>query len=167
MRSKQPRAINDLRSSNKLHTWVQSMDARDTARAEVMSLRTTMLAQQSEIARLQAKLTLKRTTRSTPATTTTTTTTSMTDAQLKALIEQGIANALAAHDADRSQNGEDSHDFGMGARRQAPPTRECTYQYFMKCKPLYFKGIEGVVELTQWFERMETVFCISNCTMEN
>nr|GEV32618.1 reverse transcriptase domain-containing protein [Tanacetum cinerariifolium] len=30
-----------------------------------------------------------------------------------------------------------------------------------------FKGTEGVVELTQWFERMETVFRISNCTMEN
>ncbi|GKD12925.1 reverse transcriptase domain-containing protein [Tanacetum coccineum] len=37
----------------------------------------------------------------------------------------------------------------------------------MKCKPLYFKGTEGVVELTQWFERMEIVFRISNCTMEN
>ncbi|GJV70660.1 reverse transcriptase domain-containing protein [Tanacetum coccineum] len=37
----------------------------------------------------------------------------------------------------------------------------------MKCKPLYFKGTEGVVELTHWFERMETVFRISNCTMEN
>ncbi|GKF04203.1 reverse transcriptase domain-containing protein, partial [Tanacetum coccineum] len=28
-------------------------------------------------------------------------------------------------------------------------------------------GTEGAVDLTQWFERMETVFCISNCTMEN
>ncbi|GKF46351.1 hypothetical protein Tco_0136153, partial [Tanacetum coccineum] len=28
-------------------------------------------------------------------------------------------------------------------------------------------GTEGVVDLTQWFERMETVFCISNCTVEN
>ncbi|GJV40461.1 putative reverse transcriptase domain-containing protein [Tanacetum coccineum] len=37
----------------------------------------------------------------------------------------------------------------------------------MKCKPLYFKGTEGVVELTQWFERMETVFRISNCFVEN
>ncbi|GJR88200.1 reverse transcriptase domain-containing protein [Tanacetum coccineum] len=37
----------------------------------------------------------------------------------------------------------------------------------MKCKPLYFKGTEGVVELTQWFERMETVFRISNCSVEN
>ncbi|GJV57993.1 hypothetical protein Tco_1458998 [Tanacetum coccineum] len=32
----------------------------------------------------------------------------------------------------------------------------------MKCQPLYFKGTEGVVELTQCFERMETVFCINN-----
>ncbi|GJT59067.1 hypothetical protein Tco_1002600 [Tanacetum coccineum] len=40
-------------------------------------------------------------------------------------------------------------------------------QDFMKCKPLYFKGTEGVVELTQWFERMETVFRISNCSVEN
>ncbi|GKC37904.1 reverse transcriptase domain-containing protein [Tanacetum coccineum] len=37
----------------------------------------------------------------------------------------------------------------------------------MKCKPLYFKGTEGVVELTQWFEKMETVFRISNCSVEN
>ncbi|GKG16170.1 hypothetical protein Tco_0358493, partial [Tanacetum coccineum] len=45
--------------------------------------------------------------------------------------------------------------------------RECTYQDFIKCKPLHFKGTEGVVELTQWFERMETVFHISNCSVEN
>ncbi|GKB10974.1 reverse transcriptase domain-containing protein [Tanacetum coccineum] len=107
----------------------------------------------------------KRTTRSTLATTTTTT--PMTDAQLKALIDQGVADALAAHDADRSQNGKDSHDSGTGVRRQAPLARKYTYPDFMKCKPLYFKGTEGVIELTQWFERMETVFCISNCTVEN
>ncbi|GJV25136.1 reverse transcriptase domain-containing protein [Tanacetum coccineum] len=60
-----------------------------------------------------------------------------------------------------------NHDSGTGVRRQAPPARECTYPDFMKCKPLYFKGTEGVIELTQWFERMETVFCISNCPVEN
>ncbi|GJS42299.1 putative reverse transcriptase domain-containing protein [Tanacetum coccineum] len=58
----------------------------------------------------------KRTTRSTPAPITT----SVTDEQLKRLIDQGIANALAARNADRSQNGEDSHDSGTGVRRQAP-----------------------------------------------
>ncbi|GJY47827.1 putative reverse transcriptase domain-containing protein [Tanacetum coccineum] len=79
----------------------------------------------------------------------------------------GVADALAACDADRSRNGEDSHDSGTGVRRQAPLARECTYPDFMKCKPLYFKGTKGVVELTQWFERMETVFRISNCSVEN
>ncbi|GJV16672.1 putative reverse transcriptase domain-containing protein [Tanacetum coccineum] len=74
----------------------------------------------------------------------------MTDAQLKALIDQGVADALAARDADRSRNGEDNHDSGTGVRRQAPPARECTYPDFMKCKPLYFKGTKGVIELTQW-----------------
>ncbi|GKA37639.1 hypothetical protein Tco_0724204 [Tanacetum coccineum] len=112
------------------------------------------------------KLAPKRTTRSTPATTTTPTT-SMTNEQLKRLIDQGVADALAARDADRSRNGEDSHDSGMGVRRQAPLARKCTYPEFMKCKPLYFKGTKGVVELTQWFERMEIVFRISNCSVEN
>ncbi|GJT94705.1 putative reverse transcriptase domain-containing protein [Tanacetum coccineum] len=91
----------------------------------------------------------KRTTRSTLATTTTTTT-PMTDAQLKVLIDQGVADALAARDANRSWNGEDNHDSGTGVRRQDPLARECTYLDFMKYKPLYFKGTEGVIELTQW-----------------
>ncbi|GKB46755.1 putative reverse transcriptase domain-containing protein [Tanacetum coccineum] len=108
----------------------------------------------------------KRTTRSTPATTTTPTT-SVTDEQLKRLIDQGVIDALATRDTDKSRNGEDSHDSGTGVRRQAPPARECTYPDFMKCKPLYFKGTEGVIELTQWFERIETVFRISNYSMEN
>ncbi|GKB73163.1 putative reverse transcriptase domain-containing protein [Tanacetum coccineum] len=61
----------------------------------------------------------KRTTRSTPATITTPTT-SVTDEQLKRLIDQGVVDALAARDANRSRNGEDSHDSGTGVRRQAP-----------------------------------------------
>nr|GEW84192.1 reverse transcriptase domain-containing protein [Tanacetum cinerariifolium] len=56
--------------------WVQSMDASDMAHAKIMSLRTTVLAQQTKITGLRAaKMAPKRTTRSTPATTTTTTTT--------------------------------------------------------------------------------------------
>nr|GEX07657.1 hypothetical protein [Tanacetum cinerariifolium] len=37
-----------------------------------------------------------------------------------ALIDQGVGDALAAHNADRSMNGDDSHNSGMGVRRQAP-----------------------------------------------
>ncbi|GJW02533.1 putative reverse transcriptase domain-containing protein [Tanacetum coccineum] len=43
------------------------------------------------------------------------------------------------------------------------PAREYTYQDFLKCQPLSFNGTEGVVWLTHWFEKMETVFHISNC----
>ncbi|GJS38420.1 reverse transcriptase domain-containing protein [Tanacetum coccineum] len=111
----------------------------------------------------------KRATRSTPVTTTpaptATTTTSVTNAQLQAMIDQGVSAALAARDANR--NGDDSHTSGMGGRRTERIVRECTYQDFMKCKHLYFKGTEGVVELTYAFERMETVSRISNCPVEN
>ncbi|GJT83481.1 putative reverse transcriptase domain-containing protein [Tanacetum coccineum] len=97
---------------------------------------------------------LKRATRSTPAATTATT--SVTNAQLQAMINQGITAALAACDAIKSTNGEDRHNLGTGVRRNERATRECTYLDFMKCQPLNFKGTEGVVELTQWVEKMET-----------
>nr|GFB58221.1 hypothetical protein [Tanacetum cinerariifolium] len=43
-----------------------------------------------------------------------------------------------------SRNGEDNHDSRTGVRRQAPPVCEYTYQDFIKCKPIYFKGTGGV-----------------------
>ncbi|GKA55602.1 hypothetical protein Tco_0754674 [Tanacetum coccineum] len=52
----------------------------------------------------------KITTRASAATTTTTT--PVTNAQLKALIDQGIVDALAARDADRSRNGDVTTIFG-------------------------------------------------------
>ncbi|GJX50800.1 reverse transcriptase domain-containing protein [Tanacetum coccineum] len=93
------------------------------------------------------------------------------------------ANALEAE--NQSQNGSDG-DNGNGGngdgengngengnggngnpnengRGDRPVARECTYQDFMKCQPLNFKGTEGVVGLIRWFEKMETVFHISNC----
>ncbi|GKA07279.1 putative reverse transcriptase domain-containing protein [Tanacetum coccineum] len=53
-------------------------------------------------------------------TATTTTTTPMTDAQIKALIAQGVANALEEIKANRSsRNGDDSHDSGTIAKGQS------------------------------------------------
>ncbi|GJT58430.1 putative reverse transcriptase domain-containing protein [Tanacetum coccineum] len=89
------------------------------------------------------------------------------------------ANALETE--NQSQNGIDG-DNGNGGNRNGrngngrnknpdenvrgdrPVARECTYQDFMKCQPLNFKGTEGVVGLIRWFEKMETLFHISNCT---
>ncbi|GJZ67437.1 putative reverse transcriptase domain-containing protein [Tanacetum coccineum] len=52
------------------------------------------------------------------------------------------------------------NENGRGDRIVA---RECTYQDFIKCQPLNFKGIKRVVGLIRWFEKMETGFHISNC----
>ncbi|GJV37492.1 putative reverse transcriptase domain-containing protein [Tanacetum coccineum] len=93
------------------------------------------------------------------------TSTPITDAQLRALIERGVVTMLAERDADRSRNGDDSHDSGTGGRRQASTVRECTYIDFLKCQPMNFKGTEGVVGLTQWLEKIESVFHISNYTV--
>ncbi|GJZ99039.1 hypothetical protein Tco_0671590 [Tanacetum coccineum] len=43
------------------------------------------------------------------------------------------------------------------------PARESTYQDILKCQPLSFNRIEGVVGLTRWFKKMEMMFHISNC----
>ncbi|GJY04414.1 putative reverse transcriptase domain-containing protein [Tanacetum coccineum] len=88
------------------------------------------------------------------------TTTTVTEAQLQALINQGVAAAMAEAEASRVRNGYNSNGSGP---RPAQAARECSYSEFLKCKPLDFKGTEGVVGLTRWFEKMESVFSISNC----
>ncbi|GKF15878.1 hypothetical protein Tco_0057340, partial [Tanacetum coccineum] len=104
----------------------------------------------------------KRATRSTRAPPTPNeTTTTVTKAQLQALIDQGVAAVMAEAEASRVRNGYNSN----GSRPRPPQTaRECSYSKFLKCKPLDFKGIEGVVRLTRWFEKIKSVFSISNCT---
>ncbi|GJZ51402.1 hypothetical protein Tco_0605917 [Tanacetum coccineum] len=59
-------------------------------------------------------------------------------------------------------NGYGNHNVNF--RGFMPVARECTFQDFLKCQPLNFNGMEGVVGLTCWFDKMETVFHISNCT---
>ncbi|GJT52019.1 putative reverse transcriptase domain-containing protein [Tanacetum coccineum] len=87
------------------------------------------------------------------------------DAAIKALIAQGVADALAEYEEHRSSgNGDDSHDSRSG-RRIERAAGECTYSDLLKCQPLNFKGTEGVVGLTQWFKKMEFVFHISNCNV--
>ncbi|GKA70621.1 putative reverse transcriptase domain-containing protein [Tanacetum coccineum] len=68
--------------------------------------------------------------------------------------DQGVTAALAARDANR--NGDDNHTSGTGGRRTARIVREYTYQDFMKCKPLYFKGT-GSSALTWWNSHVMTV----------
>nr|GEY37515.1 hypothetical protein [Tanacetum cinerariifolium] len=108
----------------------------------------------------------RRTTRST-ADQETANATTVTNAQLQTTIDQGVTAALAARDALKSTNGDDSHNSGTVARRTERAARECTYTDFFKCQPLPFKGTKGVASLSQWCERMESVFHISNCAAKN
>ncbi|GJW21536.1 putative reverse transcriptase domain-containing protein [Tanacetum coccineum] len=89
----------------------------------------------------------RRTTRLNPSATPTpvtdtNTTTSVTNAQIQAMINEGVTAALTVRDA--TKNGDDSHTLGTGARRPMQVARECTYPDFLKCQPLNFKGTEGV-----------------------
>nr|GEZ31740.1 hypothetical protein [Tanacetum cinerariifolium] len=171
--------------------WVRATDASDLVHGEVMSLRTTVLAQMSEIRELQAadrrrrrsteisklrtalqgqvtalqgqvtalifrnltgivfsydqkQMAPRRTTRST-ADQEIVNATTVTNAQLQTMIDQGVTAALAACDALRSTNGDDSHNSRTGVRRTKRAARECTYTDFIKCQPLPFKGTEGTV----------------------
>ncbi|GJW91015.1 putative reverse transcriptase domain-containing protein [Tanacetum coccineum] len=88
-------------------------------------------------------------------------------------VAQSVADALTEYEANRnSRNGNGygndngSHDSGGGGGRTPHTACECTYSEFLKCQPLNFKGTEGAVGLSQWFEKIESVFYISKCTVE-
>nr|GEU80037.1 ribonuclease H-like domain-containing protein [Tanacetum cinerariifolium] len=63
-------------------------------------------------------------------------------------------------------NGE-NRNRGINYGRFMSMARECTFQDFLKCKPHTFSGIEGVVGLTRWFEKIETVFNIKKVSDKN
>nr|GEU57352.1 hypothetical protein [Tanacetum cinerariifolium] len=200
-------AQDDREANMAREAWGLSMDASDNAQSDVMSLRTTLVAQHALILDLPAadcrrqgvikellaadhkrQVQLTKALRllkglqtqmiefqkhhgpvkgpaqpdapgeadsviTTPAPETTT---SVTNAQLQAIIDQSVTVALAARDANR--NGDDNHTLGMG--RPVQVARECTYPDFLKCQPLNFKGIEGVVglrnALTWWNSHIKT-----------
>ncbi|GKF59058.1 hypothetical protein Tco_0175844, partial [Tanacetum coccineum] len=97
-------------------------------------------------------------------------------------IDRQMVGALGARNAARNleplmrdggnggnRNGGNENSYGNGGGNGYNfggfvPAQECTYQDFLKCHPLSFSRIEGVVGLTRWFEKMETVFHISNCS---
>ncbi|GKA45469.1 putative reverse transcriptase domain-containing protein [Tanacetum coccineum] len=83
----------------------------------------------------------------------------MTPESVQAMIDQALLR--------NSTNGDGSHSSHGDNRRNVQTTRPCFYADFMKCQPLNFKGNEGVVGLTRWIEKMELVFNISGCAIEN
>nr|GEU36685.1 hypothetical protein [Tanacetum cinerariifolium] len=56
---------------------------------------------------------------------------------------------------------------GGGLKRPVQPARACSYTDFMKCQPMNFKGTKGIVGLSQWLKKMESIFHISRCAIDN
>nr|GEY40348.1 retrotransposable element Tf2 [Tanacetum cinerariifolium] len=85
----------------------------------------------------------------------------MTPESIQAMIDWAIQrnSTHTQDDASQSSSG--------GLRRPVQPTRACSYTNFMKCQPLNFKGTEGIVGLSQWLKKMESVFYISGCAIDN
>ncbi|KAI3821589.1 hypothetical protein L1987_09158 [Smallanthus sonchifolius] len=75
----------------------------------------------------------------------------MTAAELAALINDSVAEALIAQNAAGQQN-------------QQPA---CTFKKFMDCKPHTFSGAEGAVGLLRWFKKVESVIVMCNCPVAN
>ncbi|GKF12007.1 hypothetical protein Tco_0049933, partial [Tanacetum coccineum] len=96
--------------------------------------------------------------------------TPMTVAAIEQLIEARVFATLANHETLQNStngHGDGSHNSETGIRGTVRTPRECTYKDFLNYKPLTFKGTKGVVVLSQWFEKMESMFHISNCAVEN
>ncbi|GKB26570.1 putative reverse transcriptase domain-containing protein [Tanacetum coccineum] len=83
----------------------------------------------------------------------------MTLESFQAMIDQALLR--------NSTNGDGSHSSHGDNRRNVQTARPCFYADFMKCQPLNFKGTEGIVGLTRWIKKMESVFNISGCAIEN
>nr|GEU65524.1 hypothetical protein [Tanacetum cinerariifolium] len=85
----------------------------------------------------------------------------MTPKSIQAMIDRAIQRNSTHTQDDASQS------LGGGSRRPVQPLHVCSYTDFMKCQPLNFKGTEGVVGLSQWLEKMESIFHISSCTIDH
>ncbi|GJV03680.1 hypothetical protein Tco_1337249 [Tanacetum coccineum] len=72
------------------------------------------------------------------------------NAQLKAMINQGVTDALAARDVDRNMNGDDSHNSGIGqlffkALQQPFISATFDYMYIKSYSFRLFSSLPGVL----------------------
>ncbi|GJV80513.1 reverse transcriptase domain-containing protein [Tanacetum coccineum] len=85
----------------------------------------------------------------------------MTQAAIRKLVADSVAAALESQAATMANTDNINRNTG---EREAHVARKCSYKEFMSFQPFNFKGIEGVVGLIRWFERIKSVFSRSNCT---
>ncbi|GKE39523.1 putative reverse transcriptase domain-containing protein, partial [Tanacetum coccineum] len=137
------------------------MDTSDLAHAEVMSLCTTVLAQQAEIRELQLADRRRQTV-----------ITEMLVADHKR--QKQFTKALKLIKRLQTQMTEFERQQGptKGLAQPNAPEEVGSSSYIMSWLVILYSllsitGTKGVVKLTQWIKKMETVFRISNYSVEN
>ena len=81
------------------------------------------------------------------------------------VFQAAVTAVMAALVAQISTNGSNGTGNGTNNSSQVRP-RECSYKYFANCKPKPFNGSGGVITLTRWFEKTESMFEICACPKE-
>nr|GFA73029.1 hypothetical protein [Tanacetum cinerariifolium] len=140
---------------------------RAAVRAEIEVLRSERLAYEQEgiqtreaLARSEAYCrALKATRRGQTTPTNPNNPNNMTPKDVQTMINQALLRNSGGRDGSHSSHAENPKNMHTA--------RPCYYADFMKCHPLNFKGTEGAVGLTWWIEKMESVFNISGCAVEN
>nr|GEU64840.1 reverse transcriptase domain-containing protein [Tanacetum cinerariifolium] len=153
--------------------WAQLIGLNQTAHHELQTLREQVYAQEYQLQAHQAQLLLQSTLIQTqqqlhethsqiqimapvtrqgqnpPPPNTNTPPHHMNPESVQAMINQALLR--------NSTNGDGSQSSHEDNPRHVQTTRPCFYADFMKCHPLNFNGNEGVVGLTRWIEKMESI----------
>nr|GEU32563.1 putative reverse transcriptase domain-containing protein [Tanacetum cinerariifolium]GEV20967.1 putative reverse transcriptase domain-containing protein [Tanacetum cinerariifolium] len=95
-----------------------------------------------------------------PKRTSTSATPAMTQTTIRKLVADSVAAALEAQAATMANTDNTNRNT---KEKETHVARKCSYKEFISCNPFYFKGTEGAIGLTRWFERTESVFLSSNC----
>ncbi|GKB96431.1 hypothetical protein Tco_0982568 [Tanacetum coccineum] len=84
------------------------------------------------------------------------------------LVKKQVAEAIAEYERNKTdpENAGGSGPANAGGDN-APEVLGCSYKTFLNCKPHSFNRTKGVVRLSRWFEKMESVFEISKCAEED
>nr|GEY08656.1 reverse transcriptase domain-containing protein [Tanacetum cinerariifolium] len=85
-------------------------------------------------------------------------------AAIKKLVADSVAAALEAQAATMENTDNTNRNT---KESETTVARKCSYKEFISCNPFYFKGTKGAVGIIRWFERVELVLLLSNCTEDN
>ena len=90
----------------------------------------------------------------------------LTAAQIEAMIAERVAATLVDYESAHLGGGSGGNGSPRSTGGSGGNPKVCSYKDFMNCKPHNYAGNGGVIELTRWFEKTESVFQISACTAD-